>query len=102
MTCCPNCGFHHGVGGYAEELSASTLPGLQRRILQRLAKARGAFVQRELLINTLYGDRIDGPPDAADASVPAMVSRLKRAIEPYGWTIEAIKFTGYRLVRKSS
>lgn len=96
---CPNCGFKHETGPYATELLQIRMPNLERRVLVRLIKARGAMVTREQMVDALYGDRHDGGPDLAEFTLQSHVSKLKKKLAGSAWTIQSRRFEGYRLVK---
>lgn len=96
---CPNCGFKHAAEPYAEELYDLRLPNLERSALARLISARGGIVSNNQLVDHLWGDSIDGGPDGARHTVMSYMSKIRRKIEPLGWSISGRKFEGYRLTR---
>lgn len=84
---CPCCGGFIGEAAPLEQVRKSvTAPG-RRLILDMLSKTPGSPVHRDLIIGRMYGGRSDGGPDDGDHVVKAMVSQLRRQIEPFGWTV---------------
>jgi hypothetical protein len=86
---CPCCGGFIGEAAPVDQIREYvTAPG-RRLILDMLTKTVGAPVHRDLIINRMYGGRSDGGPENGDHVVKAMVSQLRRQIEPFGWTISS-------------
>jgi DNA-binding winged helix-turn-helix (wHTH) protein len=74
--------------------------GLTRMLYKALlCMVAGApeYVSRERMIAALYPGRLVTP----DEIVPVMVSRLRKALAPYGVTIETKTGSGYRMPLES-
>lgn len=85
--CCPSCGGFIGEAAPLDQVRESVTQPSRRLILDMLSSKPGAPVLRDRILDRLYGDRADGGPDSGDHVVKAMVSQLRRQIEPFGWTI---------------
>ncbi|MFN3337244.1 MAG: winged helix-turn-helix domain-containing protein, partial [Thermomicrobium sp.] len=85
--CCPACGGFIGEAAPLDQVMESVTQPSRRLILGMLAKPPGAVVLRDRILDRLYGHRADGGPETGDHVVKAMVSQLRRQIEPFGWTI---------------
>lgn len=85
--CCPVCGGNIGEASTLDQVrGAITRPSL-RTIFDMLAERPGRAVQRDAIIDALYGHRADGGPEHADHITKVFVSQIRRAIEPFGWTV---------------
>ena len=75
---------------------ALPLPRRERRILECLADARGAWVSKEQLFNQVYGLFNE---DISDTVVESHVSRLRKRVRERAGrdVIEAQRYLGYRL-----
>lgn len=85
--CCPSCGGHIGTAAPLDQVVENITQPSRRLIMAMLAEKPGKAVYRERIINRMYGGRSDGGPDTADHVIAALVSQLRRQIEPFGWTI---------------
>lgn len=63
------------------------LTSLELAVLQTLIDAYPRYVQRGRLIDAVWGDDIDGGPENATNILFIVSGRLRKKIEPYGWTI---------------
>lgn len=84
---CPCCGGHIGEAASIDSVSDAISSPTRNAILEMLARSIGRPVRRDAMIDRLYGDRADGGPDRAVNILMVQVSRLRREIEPFGWTI---------------
>jgi hypothetical protein len=75
--------------------------GKSRILVERLAKAYPGSVTMERMIQALYADDPDGGPERADNAISVYNWRIRKVIEPLGWTIPRQNHGGanYRLVR---
>ena len=64
----------------------------QRMIVAALVKAFPRHMTAEAIANSIYRHRADGGPETALQTVRVQISRLRRALPAYGWTIPL----GYR------
>jgi DNA-binding SARP family transcriptional activator len=78
------------VGGRAVQFGGAR----QRAILVYLALQRGAAVSAATLVDHVWGD---DAPASVNKSLTTQLARLRKIIEPFGWTL-AHTGTGYRLV----
>lgn len=84
---CPCC------GGEVDEVPIDALNDIQmsavgRTILRQLQAVYPSGVSKTKLIFEIYGMR-DNQPDTAPNVVTIAVGRLRKHIEPHGWTIPA-------------
>lgn len=100
---CPCC-----LRPLGKRLSARQLPFLARPanatiarpVLQLLARAWPRPVPLAYLVEHAYAMRPDGGPESAAKCVQVTISRLRRQLAPYGWTISDAWGSGaYRLER---
>ncbi|MCJ8518989.1 hypothetical protein ABID21_001894 [Pseudorhizobium tarimense] len=84
---CPCCKGFIGEAAPLDQVMESVTQPSRRIILEMLASKPGSPVLRDRILDRLYGDRADGGPDTGDHVVKAMVSQLRRQIEPFGWTV---------------
>jgi DNA-binding response OmpR family regulator len=84
---CPCCGSDIGEAASLDAVAEAVSSPTRNTILEMLARNIGRPVRRDTMIDRLYGDRPDGGPDAASSILMVQVSRLRREIEPFGWTV---------------
>lgn len=98
---CPCCGGFIGEAAKPEDVSVG-LRGHKRTMFKVLSRNIGRPVSKEDFIREMYGMRADGGPDDAGNVVCVEMLRLRRAIEPFGWTISSTGRAGlkaeYRLI----
>lgn len=85
---CPCCGSD------AKTLSASSLEHVpmtasQREIVAMLAKRYPSGMSVDQIADRLYAMNPNGGPDTAHNVVHVQLHRLRKAIEPLGWTAKA-------------
>lgn len=61
-------------------LDAIAMSRLQRRLANRMAQSFGRFLDRNDLIEALYGDRRDGGPDSAPKIVDIEIHWLRQLL----------------------
>lgn len=66
---------------------AEFLDGYRRKIVEELASVYPGSMTMAEMIHALYGDDPDGGPLAADNSISVYNWRIRKVIEPHGWTI---------------
>lgn len=101
--CCPACGGFIGEAAPIEQVKKSITAPAQRLIFDLLARSVGVPVMREAIIDRIYGGRSDGGPETADLIMKSQVSKLRRILESWGWTISVSKggsgnFAQWRLI----
>lgn len=84
---CPCCGGDIGEAASLEAVAEAVSSPTRNTILSMLIRSIGRPVLRDAMIDRLYGDRADGGPERAANIIMVQVSRLRREIEPFGWTI---------------
>lgn len=84
---CACCGGFIGEASSIDFVRDNISPGHQRRIFDRLAARIGRDVSKDVLVDALYADRADGGPTHAENIVSIEITRLRRAIEPFGWSL---------------
>lgn len=96
---CPCCG--QPVDRMPAKGLAELVDGYRRRIVEELASVYPGSMTMEQLIHALYGDDPEGGPLAADNSISVYNWRIRKVIEPHGWTIPLQSKAGahYRLAR---
>lgn len=88
---CPACGGFIGEAAPIDQVKSAITAPSQRLIFDLLSRSVGQPVMRDTMIDLMYSHRADGGPDTADHVLKAMVSQLRRRIEPFGWTISTSK-----------
>lgn len=98
---CPCCGGHIGEAARPDDVRLG-LRGHKRTMFDVLAKRIGLPVTKHDMVNAMYSGRADGGPDDAGNIVSVEMLRLRRSIEPFGWTITSTGRAGvmaeYRLI----
>lgn len=84
---CPCCGGFIGEAAPLDQVRERVTAPARRLIFDLISKRPGKPVLKSVIVDRLYGNRSDGGPDSAGQVVAAMVSQLRRQIEPFGWTI---------------
>lgn len=100
---CPCCG--RGLRAPSlplQGLLSVPLPKAGRRIVEALVKAFPRAVPMAVLLDAVYFDDPEGGPATADNVVRVAMIRVRRELEPLGWTIprgrfQGRDFLGYRL-----
>lgn len=88
MIHCPTCGHAmEAKRASLETLSSAPFEPQLRLIIDALAKAYPRFVTTDFLLDHLYGGRQDGGPDNAESLIRTRISKLRKQLAPYGWTI---------------
>lgn len=70
-----------------ESLREVGLSGTQRRILTILVDANGRYVDKGFMIDTIWGRAAHGGSSDPDSILGTLYARIRKSIEPYGWTI---------------
>lgn len=70
-----------------EALSAAPLSRQQRKIVDALAGAYPRRVAHQFLFDRLYDDDPEGGPLNPSNVVAVQITRLRRVLPKYGWTI---------------
>ncbi|WP_105436387.1 winged helix-turn-helix domain-containing protein [Neorhizobium tomejilense] len=91
---CPCCGGFIGEAAPISTIVESMNSRVSRRLLERLGRKPGASVSRDAIIDYCYSDDPTGGPERADNVFRVMVCRLRKVIEPYGWTIQCVTGRG--------
>lgn len=86
-TFCPCCGATLASGPPTWLVELFILCPAERRLMKVLARRFPWYVDREILIDALYGDRSDGGPLSANNVLSVHLCQLRRALEPFGWTV---------------
>lgn len=84
---CPSCGGYIGEAAPIAYVLDRSPSGQQRLILDLLARRIGKKVSRDAVISQLFEGRADGGPELADSVVSTQLSRLRKFVVTYGWTI---------------
>ncbi len=71
---------------------------IEHRIFAALFNARGRFLQKNQIFETMWPDP-DREPDFADENLRVHVMRLRKKIVPTRFNIVASRSRGYRMVR---
>ncbi len=84
---CPTC--HRPMNAYPpiEALKEARLEPQLRKIVDLLAAAYPRAVLVNAIFDSLYGEDPQGGPDNPGNAVKGRVSRLRKRLSPYGWTI---------------
>jgi hypothetical protein len=103
--CCPTCGQSlNGTKIDHHALLKIPMPRNQKRILTYLAGSYPLLAPRSAIFDAIYFDDGGGGPIDDYNSVRLSMTRLKKRLKPYGWTIASgpfgrgVKGT-YRLAR---
>lgn len=88
---CPCCGGFIGEAAPIEQVREFVTAPARRLVLDMLSKRIGSPVHRDAIVDRMYGHRADGGPESGSNVILAIVSQLRRQIEPYGWTISQSK-----------
>lgn len=85
---CPCCGGFIGEAAAPVHVSKLLGNGYRRTLFEYMSRHVGEVVERDVLMAAIYGNRKDGGAMTAGEIVVNEMGRLRRAIEPYGWTID--------------
>jgi DNA-binding response OmpR family regulator len=66
------------------------------RLLEILWRRRDRYVSRDGLMQLLYSDRFDDPPD--DRNISFLLCYLRRLLRPTPYDIECRKLIGWRII----
>lgn len=100
MTCCPTCGrpkTRMDVGD-VNFLDAIPMQRKSRLLLDALVDAYPKHVSLQTLEQWLWEDDGYSVPECA-SRVFTHVSKTRKILERSGWTIKAVRFQGWRLVK---
>lgn len=87
---CPTCGGYLGEAAPLEAVRERISSGLTMTIYDVLSRSSGRLVSPDAILGAMYGGSADGGPLNANAVLHVTVSRLKKQIEPFGWTISSV------------
>lgn len=73
------------------DLFEAPLTRQQRQIVNILVRCYPDKVARDDLISELFDHREDGGPEHGFTSLRVQIMNVRRALEPYGWTIPRLK-----------
>ena len=104
---CPICGNDHDGKLYQTKIShvmshftqqGVHLTRMEAKFLA-IVYGRNRPVARSLIMDGLYGDRIDGGPDSGDKIIEQFVLRVRRKIQKAGlpWKLNNVYGFGYEL-----
>lgn len=85
---CPCCGQAiHAGRAPIEALEAAPLTVAERRLVQALVRIYPRSTTKTHLVDVLYDDDPNGGPETANLVVAVHLSRLRKKLPSYGWTI---------------
>lgn len=87
VACCPTCRRPMDAVPSVASLSEAVMDTHQRMIVAELAKAYPRSMTAETIADAIYRHRVDGGPESALQVVRVLISRLRRILPEYGWTI---------------
>lgn len=89
MTCiCPTCHRPMNAGrAPIEGLASAPLGNLERRLVEAMVQAYPRSLTKNYLIEFLYSDDPDGGPESVGSILAVMMTRLRKKLPAYGWTI---------------
>jgi DNA-binding response OmpR family regulator len=83
---CPCCG--HNIGSAAPlDAVQGALTGHMRSIFDELSRRPGQMVSKERLLSAMYDADWSGGPENAEHVMFINIHRMRKKIEPFGWTI---------------
>lgn len=89
---CPCCGRPmEAPRAPLDDLVSIPMEGKQRGVLEVLQEIYPRAASKEFLIERLYDYSGDGPPDTVEQIIKVYVSRLRKVLVPYGWTIPSCR-----------
>ncbi len=88
--CCPACGGFIGEAAPIGDVLDSMMDSHRKIILSVLSKKPGRIVDKNRLIEAVYGDRADGGPDSTDSAINVHLHRLRKDLSAFGWSIICI------------
>lgn len=97
---CPHCGqvVHKAPRELVEMLSGLRLYGQERRLVDALLSTWPRLATTDALLAALW-DRRDVELAAPENTMQSYASKLRRKIEPHGWTIETRRGSGRQFAR---
>lgn len=107
-TPCPCCGSEIVSDLPVVDLNSNTfawggqtvkLSKTPAEIAHVLIKKSPQFVPREVLISSVWGM---GEPETAQGSLSVHMTKLRRAIEPLGFSIDVIYNSGWRIAHREN
>lgn len=87
VACCPTCRRPMDSVPSVASLADAPLDPHQRMIVAALVKAYPRAMTAEAIAASIYGHRADGGPETALQTVRVLISRIRRVLPFYGWTI---------------
>ncbi len=90
---CPSCGqTMHAGRAPIEALEAAPLTISERRLVQALARIYPRGTTKAHLVDALYVDDPNGGPETASLVVAVHLTRLRKKLPSYGWTIPSVRW----------
>lgn len=87
---CPCCNQPvEGVSPHA--LLDIALTNQEKIVLEQLINGYPRRVARDHLIDAIYGDRADGGALTAPNVISVLIGKIRKKVEPHGWTIPCSK-----------
>lgn len=87
VTCCPTCNRPMDAVPSVASLAEAPLDAHQRMIVAALSRAYPRSMTAEAIAVAIYGHRADGGPETALQTVRVLISRIRRVLPKFGWTI---------------
>lgn len=84
---CPCCNGYIGEAAPIADVMERAPSGQQRLILEMLSRKIGRKVAKDAILERLYDGRPDGGPGSADGVIGTQLTRLRKFIAQFGWTI---------------
>lgn len=84
---CPCCQGFIGEAAPIEMVLERVPRGQQKAILGLLSQRIGRTVAKSSMMSALFDARPDGGPELADNVINAQMCRLRKLVEPHGWSI---------------
>lgn len=94
---CPCCFQKVDKVAPLDALRALHLPRSQSMLLELFVEKYPEHLSRIKLVNTLYDGDPAGGPDSAENIVSIMITRLRKQLKAFGWTITS-GHHGYALI----
>lgn len=87
VACCPTCNRPMDAVPSVASLAGAPLDTHQRMIVAALVDAYPRRMTAEAIASAIYRHRADGGPETALQTVRVLISRIRRVLPAYGWTI---------------
>lgn len=85
--CCPTCGAATESAMPVNSLADLQLGSVEREIVAALVSVFPRHMLTERLADRVYADHPDGGPETGGRSLQVTICRLRKRLQPYGWTI---------------